>query len=115
MATVHAVNPSPTPVTVGSPVQDRLRDAMDQVVGETFYGTLLRSLRSSSLRGPYGHGGRGEEVFQAQLDQIFATEAGRARSSSLSEAAVRRYMAQQEAIDRHNQDSRDSRDNGGAS
>lgn len=71
--------------------RDQIRVVADQVVGQVFYGTLLRQLRSSSLAGKYGHGGRGEEVFQAQLDQVLATRAGQARSTELSEAMVSRY------------------------
>ncbi|MHC4063068.1 MAG: hypothetical protein ACYSUQ_07270 [Planctomycetota bacterium] len=108
MAALNAIaESSPTPAATSS-ADARLGDAADRVVGATFYGTLLRTLRSSSLRGEYGHGGRGEEVFQAQLDQIFAEQAGRARNFDLSKVIARTYRAQQEAIDRI------SKDNGGA-
>ena len=69
----------------------KLREAADRIVGSAFYGTLLRIQRESGFKGPYGHGGRGEEVFRAQLDQIFAEQAGRARSFSLSDNIVARY------------------------
>jgi len=32
----------------------------------------LQSARNTSLKGKYGHGGRGEEMFTAQLDAVFA-------------------------------------------
>ena len=57
---------------------NQLRDVAGEVVGSVFYGKLLQTLRDSSLKGQYGHGGRGEEIFQAQLDQVLAEEAGRA-------------------------------------
>ncbi len=63
-----------------------LRRKVDEFVGLTFYGTLMKMTRNSALKGPYGHGGRGEEVFRAQLDQELSKRAGRARSSSLNEA-----------------------------
>lgn len=81
----------------------KLSDAVDQVVGSVFYGTLLRTMRSSSLQGPYGHGGRGEEVFGAQLDQVLAERAGRARGYGLAEAVVRQLAGQQLRIDRATQ------------
>jgi Rod binding domain-containing protein len=78
----------------------KLRDAADQVVGSVFYGTLLRTMRSSQLKGPYGHGGRGEEIFGAQLDQVLAERSGRARGYGLTEAVVRQLAEQQFRVDR---------------
>ena len=52
-----------------------LRHAAEQLVGITFFQTLLQSAHNSTLKGEYGHGGRGEEIFTAQLDVIFAERA----------------------------------------
>jgi Rod binding domain-containing protein len=52
-----------------------LRHAAEQLVGITFFQTLLQSAHNSTLKGDYGHGGRGEEMFTAQLDVIFAERA----------------------------------------
>ena len=41
-------------------------------MGETFYGQMLKALRSTVDKPAYFHGGRGEEVFQQQLDQLLA-------------------------------------------
>ena len=49
-----------------------LREAFDQFVGETFYSHMLKALRKSVDTPAYFHGGRGEEVFQGQLDQLLA-------------------------------------------
>lgn len=67
-----------------------LRQRVDELVGLTFYGTLLKTMRNSPLKGPYGHGGRGEEVFRGQLDLLLAQQAGRASRFSLNEAIYRR-------------------------
>ena len=77
-----------------------LRDIASRIVGTTFYGTLLRTLRDSGVKGEYGHGGRGEEVFQAQLDQIYAEQAGRARGSDLTEALVAKFEGRVRALAR---------------
>ena len=50
----------------------KLRQAFDQFVGETFYSHMLKALRTSVGKPAYFHGGRGEEVFQGQLDQVLA-------------------------------------------
>jgi hypothetical protein len=78
-------------------VQRRLRSSAKELVGQVFYGTLLRQMRSSSLKGAYGHGGRGEEVFAAQLDEVIAARAGRARRNNLTDAIVERYASRAEA------------------
>lgn len=74
-----------------------LRTAADELVGEVFYGTLLRQMRDSSLKGKYGHGGRGEEIFQGQLDSVLASRAGRAGGSQLADAIVDRFERNAEA------------------
>jgi len=38
----------------------------------TFIKPLLQSAHQTALKGKYGHGGRGEEVFAQQLDGVLA-------------------------------------------
>ena len=49
-----------------------LRDVFNQFVGETFYGQMLKAMRQTVREPAYFHGGRAEEVFQSQLDQVLA-------------------------------------------
>jgi Rod binding domain-containing protein len=51
---------------------DRLREAFTQFVGETFYGQMIKAMRSTVGKPAYFHGGRAEEVFRGQLDQALA-------------------------------------------
>ncbi len=80
---------------VGRPIEDPnrqdevLRKRIDELVGMTFYGTLLKTMRDSALKAPYGHGGRGEEVFRGQLDLLLAERMGRAQRFDLNEAIYR--------------------------
>ena len=76
----------------------RLRQSTGQVVGTVFYGTLLKTMRASNLKGQYGHGGRGEEVYQAQLDALIAERMGTASRGGLAETLYRRLGQQQERI-----------------
>ena len=69
----------PTTLTTApkSPADDaspELREAFTQFVGETFYSQMLGAMRSTVQKPAYFHGGRGEEVFQGQLDQVLAEE-----------------------------------------
>jgi len=51
---------------------DELRKQFTQFVGETFYGQMIKAMRTTVDKPAYFHGGRGEDVFQGQLDQKFA-------------------------------------------
>lgn len=76
----------------------RLRDATGKVVGSLFYGTLLKGMRESGTKGAYGHGGRGEEIFSAQLHGILAERAGVATHNGLGEALYRTLEEQTRRI-----------------
>lgn len=103
--TITIASPSPTSTstsTTRDPLS-KLRDAIDQAVGSIFYGTLLKTMRESPLKGTIGHGGRGEEVFQNQLDQLFVERAGNARSYDLNDTIFERLAASAVAYDRMRQ------------
>ena len=50
----------------------KLREAFNDFVGQTFYGQMLSAMRSTVDKPAYFHGGRAEEAFQSQLDQVLA-------------------------------------------
>ncbi|HVP10116.1 MAG TPA: hypothetical protein VMV94_02900 [Phycisphaerae bacterium] len=62
-----------------------VRTRVGEFVGSIFYGTLLREAQKSSLKGKYMHGGRGEEVFQGQLNQEIAKKLGRAQNNAITD------------------------------
>ncbi len=84
----------------GSQGTQRLKEVTGQVLGSVFFGTLLRIMRETDLKGMYGHGGRGEEVFSAQLHGIFAERLGSTLRTPLSEAIHRSLEGQQQRLDR---------------
>ncbi len=51
---------------------DLLHEKFTQFVGETFFGQMIKAMRSTVGKPAYFHGGRAEEVFQGQLDQTLA-------------------------------------------
>jgi Rod binding domain-containing protein len=61
-----------------------LREAFDNFVGETFFNQMLSSMRKTVGKPAYFYGGRAEEIFQGQLDQILATELTQTSGHSLS-------------------------------
>ena len=75
-----AAAPPPNP-RLNSP---QLREAFDQFVGETFYGQMLSSMRKTLGKPAYFHGGRAEEIFQGQLDQVLGEQLAKASADSFT-------------------------------
>jgi hypothetical protein len=76
----------------------QLKKASGQIIGSMFFGTLLKSMRESTLKGAYGHGGRGEEVFSAQLHGIYAERVGESMQNGINRAIYERLQRQQALI-----------------
>lgn len=49
-----------------------VKKAFTNFVGQTMFGQALASMRKTIDKPAYFHGGRAEEVFQGQLDQVLA-------------------------------------------
>ena len=52
--------------------ETELRDAAEQLVATTFIMPLFSQLRNDPMASEMFHGGRGEKVFQQQLDQVLS-------------------------------------------
>ncbi len=61
------------------------RTASQQLVGLTFFNTILQKAYDNPLKGPYGHGGRGEEMFRNQLNMALADKVAASGSFELPE------------------------------
>ena len=72
------------PATLDGKQEQELRRVFNQFVGETFYGQLLSAMRKTVGRPAYFHGGRAEEVFQAQLDQVLGQRMAEASADSFT-------------------------------
>jgi Rod binding domain-containing protein len=72
----------------------KVRQAFDTFVGETFYGQMLKALRSTVDKPAYFHGGRAEEVFQAQFDQLVAQQLAKANAGSFTGPMFEQFMTQ---------------------
>jgi flagellar protein FlgJ len=77
---LQSISSSPLPqmkaVTPPSAKGDdkEVRQAFDSFVGEVFFGQMLSAMRESVGKPAYFHGGRAEEIFQGQLDQVLSEE-----------------------------------------
>lgn len=82
----------------GSP--DDLRDKFTQFVGETFYGQMIKSLRSTVGEAAYFNGGQAEKAFRGQLDQQLAEHLTEATADRFAKPLFRRqfpHLAEQAA------------------
>ncbi len=77
------------------PGQDKTREAFQSFVGETLFGQMLKSMRKTVGKTPYFNGGRAEEVFQQQLDQVLAQKMSRTSGERLASPMFNQFMMQQ--------------------
>lgn len=61
-----------------------LKEAFQDFVGQTFFGQMLKAMRKTVDKPAYFHGGRAEEVFRSQLDQVLAEKLSDASAESFS-------------------------------
>jgi hypothetical protein len=57
-------------LTASHPENLEMREQFTKFAGQTFFGQLLASMRKTVDEPAYFHGGKAEEVFQSQMDQI---------------------------------------------
>ncbi len=90
-------NIKPLRPTIGSDEQ-KLSDARDlqgafqDFVGKSFYGEMLKSMRSTVGEPAYFHGGNAEKIFQQQLDHQIGDEMSKSNGGELSAAMFRRQF-----------------------
>ena len=72
LPTGPAGNPAGVPARApraGAHDSPELKKAFNDFVGQTFFGELVKQMRSTLNKPAYFHGGMGEDIFQSQLDQ----------------------------------------------
>lgn len=74
---------------------DEFRQVFHRFVGETLFAQMLKSMRASQQALPYFGGGRAEEIFQGQLDQVLVEKMTTGTSNSLSDTMFNLMNARQ--------------------
>jgi Rod binding domain-containing protein len=69
--------------------EETARNVANDLVASTFYQTLLKQIRESSLKSGLFHGGRGEEIFAEKQDAILAQQLASADRTGFGEAIFR--------------------------
>jgi Rod binding domain-containing protein len=82
-AQIAAAAGGPSPPTLNSDAP--LRKAFNSFVGEVFFGQMLKAMRKTVGKPAYLHGGRAEEIFQEQLDQILGEKLAEVSGQKFSE------------------------------
>jgi Rod binding domain-containing protein len=70
----------------------KLHDTFTQFVGQTFYGQMIKSMRSTVKPAAYFNGGQGEKIFQGQLDQTLADQMTKASADRFAEPMLRQQF-----------------------
>jgi peptidoglycan hydrolase FlgJ len=76
----------------------KLQDAYRDFVGKTFFGEMLKSMRSTLGKPAYFHGGQTEEVFRSQLDQQLADSLTEASADQFADPMFRLQFPRQAAL-----------------
>ncbi len=84
IAPVSAPSALSRPLSAGEGDEAKLRETFDKAIGETLFGQMLKSMRKTVGKPAYFHGGRAEEVFQQQLDQVLAEKLSKASAEQFT-------------------------------
>lgn len=74
-----------------------VKQAFQEAVGGTFYSQLMQAMRKTVGEPAYFHGGEGEKMFQAQLDQVIAEQMSQQHGAELVETLFERFEAGRKA------------------
>ena len=77
---------------------ENLQKAYRDFVGKTFFGQMLKSMRSTLGKPAYFHGGQTEEVFRSQLDQHLADHMTEASADQFADPMFRLQFPQQASL-----------------
>ncbi len=75
-----------------SPADAEVKEAFQNFVGQTLFGSMLKSMRSTVGEPAYFHGGRTEEIFQQQLDGIMTEDLTKSSASSFSDPMFKLFQ-----------------------
>ncbi len=75
-----------------SPDPDELKDAFSNFVGQTFFGEMIKAYRTTQQPSAYFNGGRAEEIFQGQFDQVLTEKLSEASAEKIADPLFELFM-----------------------
>ena len=77
----------------GSPqASPELKEAFEEFVGQTFFSEMIKAARTGQQKPAYFHGGRAEEVFQSQFDQMLSEQMSEVSAETVAEPMLELFM-----------------------
>jgi peptidoglycan hydrolase FlgJ len=95
---IKPLRPSPASAEQQTEAAKEVRDTFRKFVGEAFFGQMLKAMRSTQGKPAYFHGGRAEEVFQSQLDQVMSEHMTEASADKIADPMFRQQFPRQAAL-----------------
>jgi hypothetical protein len=83
------VGTQPQVPSAGAKNSPEFVEAFNMFVGQTLYGTMLKSMRATVGETPYFNGGKAEELFTRQLDQVLAEKLSKTSAGKFSEPMLK--------------------------
>lgn len=74
--------------------KNEVKEKFTQFVGETFFGQMIKAMRSTVGKPAYFHGGRAEEAFQGLMDQKLSEQLTESTADKFAEPMYRRQFPQ---------------------
>lgn len=74
-----------------------LKEAFQDFVGQTFFGEMIKAFRSTQQPSKYFHGGRAEEIFQGQFDQVLTEKLSEASADKIADPMYELFMMKRSA------------------
>ena len=81
----------------GESCADDLKEAFQDFVGQTFFGEMIKAFRTTQQPSKYFHGGRAEEIFQGQFDQVLTEKLSDASSDKIADPMYELFMLKRSA------------------
>jgi len=82
----------PKPPSPDDGQDQEVRQAFQSFVGQALFGQLLKAMRKTVGKPAYLHGGRAEEIFQQQLDQVLAEKIAVTSADKFSDPMFELFM-----------------------
>jgi len=95
---IKPLKPGPTSAAQQIAEAKEVRDTFRTFIGESFFGQMLKSMRSTQGKPAYFHGGHAEEVFRGQLDQTLAQEMTKSSADKIADPMFRQQFPQQAEV-----------------
>lgn len=87
-------NAAPVESAEDADQKSRFRDAARELVGITFVLPILKMVRQDPFKGDLFHGGQGEEMFGARMDEMLADRIASRMDTGLGDAIYRKFTGE---------------------